>query len=106
MIDSPDVWRMTKEGRPMHRTYLSLVGLLLPQLVWAGETLSLPVLLLRARDNNRDILAARHAWKVKRDEVMPTAAWPDPTFTLTDDRFPSGMAGVDPEHLTHSRIGQ
>jgi cobalt-zinc-cadmium efflux system outer membrane protein len=79
---------------------------LLSPTLWAAETLSLPTLLLRARDNNPDIVAARHGWKVVLDEVAPTRAWPDPTFTYVDEKFPSGMAGVDPEHIRHMRIEQ
>jgi len=74
--------------------------------VWAAETLSLPALLLRARDSNPDILAARHGWKVMLDEVAPTRAWPDPTFTYIDEKFPSGVEGVDPMHMKHYRIEQ
>jgi len=74
--------------------------------LWAGEVLSLPTLLLRARDNNPEILAARHGWKVMLDEVAPTRAWPDPTFTYIDEKFPSGVAGVDPMHMQHYRIEQ
>ncbi len=90
----------------MFRRCIIFVLLVLPRLSWAGEVLSLPELLLRARDNNPEILASRHAWKVKRDEVTPTAAWPDPTFTFVDEKFPSGMNGVDPEHVQHFRVEQ
>jgi cobalt-zinc-cadmium efflux system outer membrane protein len=40
------------------------------------------------------------------DEVAPTRAWPDPTFTYIDEKFPSGVAGVDPMHMQHYRIEQ
>src|ERR1700690_2844757 len=72
----------------------------------AEEALSLPALLVRARDNNPDILAARHGWKVKLEEVAPTRAWPDPTFTYIDEKFPSGVDGVDPMSMKHYRIEQ
>jgi outer membrane protein TolC len=82
-----------------------LISCLSPGL-WAAEALSLPTLLLKARDNNPDIIAARHGWKVTLEEVAPTSAWPDPTFTYIDEKFPSGVAGVDPMHMKHYRIEQ
>ena len=78
----------------------------LPQLAWVAEPVSLPDLLLRARDYNPDILAARQSWKMAQSEVAPARAWPDPTFTYVNERFPSGMAGVDPENVQHYRIEQ
>ena len=72
----------------------------------AIEPLSLSTILLKAREDNPDILAARQAWKVKLAEVSPTGAWPDPTFTFVDEKFPSGMEGVAPEHVTHYRMEQ
>lgn len=85
--------------------YAALISLL-SQPLWAGEALSLPTLLLKARDHNPDIVAARHGWKVTLDEVAPTKAWPDPTFTYIDEKFPSGVDGVDPMHMRHYRIEQ
>jgi len=79
---------------------------LLSSSLWAGEALSLPTLLLKARDNNPDLIAARHGWKVKLEEVAPTRTWPDPTFTYIDEKFPSGVAGVDPMPMKHYRIEQ
>ena len=90
----------------MFRHLIVLMLLIFPPFLWAADSLSLPAILLRARDHNPEILAARHGWKVKLEEVSPTRAWPDPTFTFTDEKFPSGMAGVDPEHVTHYRIEQ
>ncbi len=90
----------------MFRRYFYLLLVCYPGLLWAGESLSLPDLLLRARDNNPDIVAERHTWKVKQREVTPVAAWPDPTFTFVDEKFPSGMTGVDPEHIKHYRVEQ
>jgi cobalt-zinc-cadmium efflux system outer membrane protein len=89
-------------------TYLFLFALLsfLAPSLRAQDTLSLPALLLKARDNNPDILAARHGWKVTLDEVAPTRAWPDPTFTYIDEKFPSGVDGVDPMSMKHYRIEQ
>ena len=37
----------------------------LPKMLGAEESLSLPALLLKARDNNPEVIAARCAWKVK-----------------------------------------
>jgi len=82
-----------------------LIPFLSPGL-WAGEALSLPALLLRARDNNPEIIEARHGWKVKLEEVAPTRAWPDPTFTYIDEKFPSGVEGVGPLRMRHYRIEQ
>ena len=82
-----------------------LISFLSPGL-WAAEALSLPNLLLKARDSNPDIIAARHGWKVMLEEVAPTSAWPDPTFTYIDEKFPSGVAGVDPMHMKHYRLEQ
>src|ERR1019366_3243217 len=94
----------------MHRrcSFLFLFALLisLTPFVRAEEALSLPSLLLKARDNNPDILSARHGWKVKLEEVAPTRAWPDPIFTYIDEKFPSGVDGVDPMHMKHYRIEQ
>ena len=73
---------------------------------WAAEPLSLQALLQQARQNNPDINQARHGWKVKLDEVSPTRAWPDPTFTFVDEEFPSGVAGVGPMPMRHYRIEQ
>ncbi len=86
--------------------FLFALSVSLPPLLRAEEALSLPALLLKARDNNPDILAARHGWKVKLDEVAPTRAWPDPTFTYIDEKFPSGVDGVDPMRMKHYRIEQ
>ena len=72
----------------------------------ADSLLSLPDLLLKARDSNPDLLAARQSWKVKLANVSPARAWPDPTFTYIDEKFPSGMTGVDPEHIRHYRVEQ
>ena len=58
---------------------------------------SLPALLLKARNNNPDIAVARQAWKVAKGQVSAARAWPDPTLTYVDEKFPSGIAGVDPE---------
>ena len=82
-----------------------LISFLSPAL-WAGDVLSLPALLLKARDNNPEIIEARHGWKVKLEEVSPTGAWPDPTFTYIDEKFPSGVSGVDPMPMKHYRIEQ
>ncbi len=90
----------------MFRRFIILIPLIIPPLVWAGESLSLSDLLLRARDHNPDILAARQAWKVSQAQVAPAGVWPDPTFTYIDEKFPSGMAGVDPEHVQHYRVEQ
>jgi outer membrane protein TolC len=90
----------------MFRRIFIFVFLLFPALATAEEVLSLPALLLKARDANPDLLAARHAWQVKLEEVAPKRAWPDPTFTYIDEKFPSGAAGVAPEHVTHLRIEQ
>jgi len=70
------------------------------------DALSLPQLLLKARDNNPDILAARQAWKVSQAQVAPTGVWPDPTFTYVDEKFPSGIDGVSPEKVRHYRVEQ
>ena len=85
---------------------IAILVLCLPFAGWAAEELTLSALLLKARDSNPEILAALHRWKVLKAEVMPTAAWPDPTFTFVDEKFPSGMAGVDPEHIKHWRVEQ
>src|SRR6266700_1768958 len=77
-----------------------------PSFLWAAEPTSLSSLLLKTREANPDIQAAQHAWKVKLAEVSPNRAWPDPTFTFVDEKFPSGIAGVDPEHVKHYRIEQ
>jgi len=75
-------------------------------LSWGQEPLSLPALLLKARDHNPDILVARQAWKVSQGQVSPAGALPDPTFTYIDEKFPSGMDGVSPEKVRHYRIEQ
>src|SRR5271167_4694821 len=85
---------------------LFLVFHFIPSSWGAAEPLSLPELLLKARDNNLDVIAARQAWKVMQDEVAPMRAWPDPTFTYIDEKFPSGVEGVGPEHIHHYRIEQ
>jgi outer membrane protein, heavy metal efflux system len=94
----------------MFRQFISFrficLMLCLPQVGWVAEPLSLPALLQEAHDHNPDIVAARHGWKVKLDEVSPNRAWPDPTFSFVDEKFPSGMAGVDPEHVKHFRLEQ
>jgi len=78
----------------------------MPSFLWAAEPTSLSSLLLKAREANPDIQAAQHRWKVKLAEVSPNAAWPDPTFTFVDEQFPSGVNGVDPEHIKHYRVEQ
>jgi cobalt-zinc-cadmium efflux system outer membrane protein len=78
----------------------------LPAFLWAAEPTSLSSLLLKARDANPDVQAAQHSWKVKLAEVSPNGAWPDPTFSFIDEQFPSGIAGVDPEHIKHYRVEQ
>jgi len=92
--------------RPISFISISLFTLSLPQVGWVAEPLSLTALLQTAHDKNPDILAARHGWMVKRDEVSPNKAWPDPTFTYVDEKFPSGIAGVDPERIQHYRVEQ
>src|SRR5438876_861672 len=93
-------------SRTLSRLF-SLIPLLLSgYIAGAVEPLSLSDLLRRAQEKNQDILAARHGWKVKSDEVSPTSAWPDPTFSFVDEKFPSGMSGVDPEHIQHNRVEQ
>ncbi len=75
--------------------------------LWGETTLSLPDLLLRAQEIIiPTFLSARQAWKVSRAQVSPTGTWPDPTFTYIDERFPSGVAGVAPEKITHYRVEQ
>ncbi|OGR91887.1 MAG: hypothetical protein A2992_08220 [Elusimicrobia bacterium RIFCSPLOWO2_01_FULL_59_12] len=74
--------------------------------VQGAEPLVLDKLLLRARDHNPEVLAARQAWKVKLTGIRPAGTWPDPTFTYSDERVPSGMAGVDPEKMKNYRIEQ
>jgi outer membrane protein, heavy metal efflux system len=76
------------------------------QPLWSAPTLSLSDLLLRAQENNPDILSARQAWKVSQAQISPTGTWPDPTFTYVDERFPSGISGVPPEKVKHYRIEQ
>src|SRR5262245_699925 len=78
----------------------------LPQVAWVAEPMRLDALLLKPRDNNPDIGQARHGWKVKIEEVGPAGSWPDPTLTFVDEKFPSGMVGVDPEHVKHYRVEQ
>jgi cobalt-zinc-cadmium efflux system outer membrane protein len=90
--------------RCRHLFYALVLWPCLSPRLWADA--SLPDLLLKARDNNPDILAARHGWKVNLDEVSPARTWPDPTFTYIDERFPSGVDGVDPLHIRHYRIEQ
>ncbi len=38
--------------------------------------------------------------------MAPAGVWPDPTFTYVNEKFPSGMDGVNPEHVRHMRIEQ
>src|SRR5258708_7908423 len=76
------------------------------QPLWAGAVLTLPDLLLKAQENNPDILAARQAWKVSKAQISPIGTWPDPTFTYVDELFPSGMPGVSPEKVKHYRVEQ
>lgn len=68
--------------------------------------LSLPTLLLKARDQNPDILAARQAWKVSQAQISPTGTWPDPTWTYIDEKFPSGTPGMEAEKIKHYRVEQ
>src|SRR5205823_14700372 len=84
-------------------TFLVLFGM---TSAWAAEPLALDKVLLRARDHNPEILAARQTWKVAQRQVSPAGTWPDPTFSFVDERFPSGMDGVDPEKVRHYRVEQ
>jgi cobalt-zinc-cadmium efflux system outer membrane protein len=70
------------------------------------EALSLSAVLLRARDNNPDIQAARQAWRAKEADIRPAGTWDNPTFSYTDENFPSGVAGVPTEKIRHYRIEQ
>ncbi len=74
--------------------------------IYAAEPLVLDNVLLRAREHNPEILAAREAWYAAQHQVPAASAWPDPTFTYIDEKFPSGMDGVDPEKVKHYRIEQ
>lgn len=73
---------------------------------WAAESLSLPDLLLQARERNPRLKAAYQAWKVAEAEVSPAGAWPSPTFTYIDEKDPSGMDGVDPLKRRHYNVQQ
>jgi outer membrane protein TolC len=72
----------------------------------AEAPLSLPDLLLRARDHNPEIAASRQAYKAAQNKVGPAGAWPDPTFTYIAEKFPSGIPGEDPMSMRHYRIEQ
>jgi cobalt-zinc-cadmium efflux system outer membrane protein len=74
--------------------------------VRAADSLVLENVLLQARDRNPEIIAARQSWKVAERKVAPAGAWPDPTLTYIDERFPSGIDGVDPMKMQHLRIEQ
>jgi hypothetical protein len=80
--------------------------LLLTGSALAQDTLSLHALLEAAKERNPDIKAARQSWKVVQAEISPANTWPNPTFTYVDEKFPSGMAGVDPAPVKHYRFEQ
>ncbi len=63
-------------------------------------------ILLKARDTNPEIRQARQMWKVQSAQVAPARTWPDPTFTYIDEKFPSGVEGVEPMHMRHYRLEQ
>jgi outer membrane protein, heavy metal efflux system len=72
----------------------------------AAPPLSLQETLLKAEQENPDILAARQAWKVKVAEVRPAGSWENPTFSFVDENFPSGTPNVSDEKIRHYRIEQ
>jgi len=72
----------------------------------AADALSLPELLLKAQDNNPELIAARQGWKVKQQEARAAGVWENPTFSYTDEKFPPGMAGGTPEAIKHYRVEQ
>lgn len=91
----------------MFRHYLiTAIILSIKPLLWGTEPLSLPSLLLKARDNNPDIQAARQAWKAMRAEIAPAESWPDPTFSYVEEQVPSGADGVDPARMRQYRVEQ
>jgi cobalt-zinc-cadmium efflux system outer membrane protein len=73
---------------------------------WAADPLVLDKVLLQARDHNPEIIAARQSWRVTERQVSPAGTWPDPTFTFIDERFPSGVDGVEPMKMKHYRVEQ
>jgi cobalt-zinc-cadmium efflux system outer membrane protein len=90
------------------RYYVLILGAILfrGSALEAATTLSLQDLLLKARDRNPEIQAARQAWKVSETQIRPAGTWPDPTFTYVDEKFPSGVVGVAAEPIRHYRIEQ
>jgi cobalt-zinc-cadmium efflux system outer membrane protein len=83
--------------------FLSLTVFILP---WTVHALSLDNLESRARDRNPQLREARQAWKTLDAQVISAGAWPDPTFSYIDERFPSGTAGVEAEAIRHYRVEQ
>ncbi len=92
----------------MFKSVFISTGLLAVHLVscWGAEPLSLPAVLLQARDHNPDIQAARQAWKMKSAEIRPAGTWENPRFSFADEDFPSGVTGVSAEKIRHYRIEQ
>jgi outer membrane protein, heavy metal efflux system len=72
----------------------------------AEPTLSLEQVLLRARDNNPEIAAARRAWESKRARVRPAGTWPNPTLKYIDEKEPRGMEGEEPMGMRTYAIEQ
>jgi len=75
-------------------------------LSWGDAVLTLPDLLRKAREQNPDIQAAERAWKVQRAQTGAASAWPDPTVSFIDERFPHGSSDAPPEKIQHYRIEQ
>jgi outer membrane protein, heavy metal efflux system len=67
-----------------------IVSLSLPLLA-AEAPVDLPSLIARAKEHNPEVRAAYHAWKVAQADVSPAAAWPDPTFSVTREKYAGDM---------------
>ena len=72
----------------------------------AADSLVLDKVLLQARDHNPEVLAAQHAWEVKRAGIRPAGTWENPKLSYIDERFPMGAAASDPQKIQHYRIEQ
>jgi outer membrane protein, heavy metal efflux system len=72
----------------------------------AEEPVSLPALLMKAREQNPELEAARQMSRVKIEEAKAAGVWDPIKFSYADEKFPSGTPSAPTEKIHHYRVEQ